>query len=233
MKKGFWSKTAVSAAALAMVFGLAGCGSKNNDSASSSSSDTKTEMSASAKAYSRANDLIEEGQYGQALDRLSDVDNPNQNVTNLSTDLENYLSARHAYQMRNYATASTKLSSMKSNSQPMRRAYKSLRVKITKAMNQTNSSSQAANNANNQQTQANSSSTAANAKAANQTSESVITEFANKAGYNKQGYGIMPVSKNGNVYRFEVRQSNSDNTVANLVGIFDYNATTGAITRIN
>lgn len=235
MKKGFWSKTAVSAAALAMVFGLAGCGAQKKSASSSSS--TNTELSASAKAYSRANDLIEDGQYGQALDRLSDVENPNKNVTNLSADLENYLAARHSYQMHNYQTASTKLSTMKSNSQPMRRAYKNLRVKITKAMNKAESSSSSAqtnqNSANTQQSQANTNSTAANAKAANQTSENVITSFANKAGYNKQGYGIIPVSKNGNVYRFEVRQSNNDNTVANLVGIFDYNATTGAITQIN
>lgn len=238
MKKGFWSKAAVGAAALAMVVGLAGCGQKSNN-ASSSSSSVKTEMSASAKAYSRANDLIADGQYGQALDRLSDVENPNKNVSNLSTDLENYIAARRAYRMHNYQTAATKLSAMKSESKPMRRAYKSLRVKITKAMdnNQNQSSSQQTVNSSSQQ-QANNNAynnntTAANAKAASQTGESVIASFAEKAGYNKQGYGIMPVSKNGNVYRFEVRQSNGDNTVANMVGIFDYNASTGAITRVN
>lgn len=236
MKKGFWPKAAMGAAALAMVVGLAGCGQKSNN-ASSSSSSVKTEMSASAKAYSRANDLIEDGQYGQALDRLSDVENPNKNVTNLSTDLENYIAARRAYRMHNYQTAATKLSAMKSESAPMRRAYKSLRMKITKAMdnNQNQSSSQQTTNSSSQQ-QANnnaSNTTAANAKAASQTGESVIASFAEKAGYNKQGYGIIPVSKNGNVYRFEVRQSNGDNTVANMVGIFDYNESTGAITRVN
>ena len=52
-------------------------------------------------------------------------------------------------------------------------------------------------------------------------------------GFGQQGYGIIPVSQNGDVYRFEVRQSNADNTVANLIGIYDYNADTGVVTQIS
>lgn len=231
MKKGFWSKATVSAAALAMIFGLAGCGQKSSSNHSSSSQ--RTTQSASAKAYTRANELIADGKYGQALDRLDEVDEPSKNVENLSTDLENYISAQRQYRQHHYQQASTKLSTMHSHSKPMRKAYKALRLKLTKAMESSESSSSQSNqtsqttNPNNGQSK-----TAANAKAASQTSESVIGDFANKAGYNKQGYGIMPISKNGSVYRFEVRQSNPDNTVANLIGIFDYNSSTGSYTKV-
>lgn len=231
MKKGFWSKATVSAAALAMIFGLAGCGQKSSSNHSSSSQ--RTTQSASAKAYTRANELIADGKYGQALDCLDEVDEPNKNVENLSTDLENYISAQRQYRQHHYQQASTKLSTMHSHSKPMRKAFKALRVKLTKAMeisNSSNSSSSTTGQSNGQTNSKNQ--TAANAKAASQTSESVIGDFANKAGYNKEGYGIMPISRNGNVYRFEVRQSNPDNTVANLIGIFDYNSSTGTYTKV-
>ena len=42
----------------------------------------------------------------------------------------------------------------------------------------------------------------------------------------------MPISKNGDVYRFEVRQDNSDKTIANFIGIYDYNQATKQITQI-
>ncbi len=231
MKKGFWSKATVSAAALAMIFGLAGCGQKSSSNHSSSSQ--RTTQSASAKAYTRANELIADGKYGQALDCLDEVDEPNKNVENLSTDLENYISAQRQYRQHHYQQASTKLSTMHSHSKPMRKAFKALRVKLTKAMeisNSSNSSSSTTGQSNGQTNSQNQ--TAANAKAASQTSESVIGDFANKAGYNKEGYGIMPISRNGSVYRFEVRQSNPDNTVANLIGIFDYNSSTGTYTKV-
>lgn len=231
MKKGFWSKATVSAAALAMIFGLAGCGQKSSSNHSSSSQ--RTTQSASAKAYTRANELIADGKYGQALDCLDEVDEPNKNVENLSTDLENYISAQRQYRQHHYQQASTKLSTMHSHSKPMRKAFKALRVKLTKAMeisNSSNSSSSTTGQSNGQTNSKNQ--TAANAKAASQTSESVIGDFANKAGYNKEGYGIMPISRNSNVYRFEVRQSNPDNTVANLIGIFDYNSSTGTYTKV-
>ena len=232
MKKGFWSKATVSFAALAMIFGLAGCGQKSSSNHSSSSQ--RTTQSASAKAYTRANELIADGKYGQALDRLDEVDEPSKNVENLSMDLENFISAQRQYRQHHYEQASTKLSTMHSHSKPMRKAFKALRVKLTKAMeNSENSQSSQSTTSSSAKKQANNQGqTAANAKAASQTSESVIGDFANKAGYNKQGYGIMPISKNGNVYRFEVRQSNPDNTVANLIGIFDYNASTGTYTKV-
>lgn len=233
MKKGFWSKATVSAAALAMIFGLAGCGQKS--SSNNSSSSQRTTQSASAKAYTRANELIADGKYGQALDRLDEVDEPSKNVENLSMDLENYISAQRQYRQHHYQQALTKLSAVHSKSKPMRKAFKKLRTKLTEAMENSESSqsSQTNSSSNTNNTQGNTQNhQAANAKAASQTSESVIGDFANKAGYNKQGYGIMPVSKNGNVYRFEVRQSNPDNTVANLVGIFDYNSSTGSYTKV-
>lgn len=42
----------------------------------------------------------------------------------------------------------------------------------------------------------------------------------------------MPAGKAGNVYKFEVRQNNSDNTIASLIGTHQYNNQTGAVTKI-
>ncbi|MCG4778273.1 hypothetical protein L0P10_15420 [Eggerthella lenta] len=51
--------------------------------------------------------------------------------------------------------------------------------------------------------------------------------------FNQSSYGIIPEGKDGDVYTFEVRQNNDDNTVAHLIGIYQYNAATGAVTKIN
>ncbi len=71
----------------------------------------------------------------------------------------------------------------------------------------------------------------ASSSSSSSTNESSST--ATKMGFNQQGYGIIPVQKNGSVYRFEVRKNNQDNTVANLIGIYEYNAETGSVTKIS
>lgn len=238
MKKNFWYKTAVSAASLAMIFGLAGCGQKNNSSSNSNSpKSAKTTISEADKAYAKANDLISEGKYTKAYNLLDNVENDNQKVDYLEDDLENYIDAAKEYKQGKYTKAETTLTAMKSSSKPMKAAYKALRTKITKALDseQTSSSSARVNKQGNSRATVTSSSsqqTAANAEAAKNTSEDVVTSFANKMGFNKKGYGIIPVSVNGNTYTFEVRQDNADNSVANMVGIYRYDKTSGAVTKI-
>lgn len=262
MKKSLMSKVALCSAGLAMVLGLAGCGS--NSSQSKSGSDTakssQVTMSAADKAYNKANNLITAGSYNKAYNLLDNVDNANQKVEYLESDLESYIDASKDYKEGKYQEAESELPGMKSNSKPMKKAYKALRTKIAKAINgdiesgdtksaqssngsskgssatKTNSQSNAnsSSNATTTNGSANTSSqTPANAAAAKATNEDVISGFANKNGFNKKGYGIIPVQKNGNTYRFEVRQDNADNSVANMVGIYEYNSSTGSTTKVN
>lgn len=236
MKKGLIYKAALSTASLAMIFGLAGCGQKSSSNSSSSSAkSTQVTESAADKAYKKANDLITQKKYQKAYDLLDDVENQNKKVEYLEEDLDSYLDAREDYNKGDYQEAEAELPGMKSDSKPMKKAYKALRVKISKAINgevetstTQNKNGQSNSNVNSQS----SSQKAANAAAAQATGENVVTNFANKMGFNKKGYGIIPVSKNGNTYRFEVRQNNADNSVANMVGIYEYNSSTGAVTKI-
>ena len=122
----------------------------------------------------------------------------------------------------------------------MRNAYADLQSKVSSAQGST--SSQTSSSTNSKQTNKQSSSTssatqqsssAANQAASDATSDNVVQQFANKMGFSgSQGYQIMPTGKTGNVYKFEVRQNNSDNTVASLIGIYQYNSQTGAVTKI-
>lgn len=261
MKKSLMSKAALSAAGLVMILGLAGCGSSTSSSKSSSNSASSSQVTLTAadKAYNKANNLITEGSYQKAYNLLDNVENTNKKVEYLESDLENYLDARKDYDNGNYRAAEAELPGMKSSSKPMKKAYKALRTKIVKAINggattsstktangqsttktngQTNSNSSSTttgstNNGNSATTTSGTTQTPANAAAAKATSEDVISNFANKNGFNKKGYGIIPVSKNGSTYRFEVRQDNSDNTVANMVGIYEYNSSTGSTTKVN
>ncbi|WP_295731757.1 hypothetical protein [uncultured Limosilactobacillus sp.] len=235
MKKSLMSKLALSTAGLALVFGLAGCGQKSGASSDSNSAKSaKVTESAADKAYKKANDLISKGQYQKAYDLLDDVENENKKVEYLEDDLDSYLEARADYNKGDYQEAEAELPGMKSSSKPMKKAYKALRVKISKAINGEIENSSTKQTKQNSSSQASSSSQrAANADAAKATNEDVVTNFANKMGFNKKGYGIIPVSKNGNTYRFEVRQNNADNSVANMIGIYEYNATTGTATKIN
>lgn len=122
----------------------------------------------------------------------------------------------------------------------MRNAYADLQSKVSSAQGSTSSQTSSSTN-NSKQTNKQSGSTsaatqqsssAANQAASDETSDNVVQQFANKMGFSgSQGYQIMPTGKTGNVYKFEVRQNNSDNTVANLIGIYQYNSQTGAVTK--
>ena len=234
-------KTIVGTAALAVSLLLAACGQQSTASSPSSSSSSKVRSSEneSTKAYRSANRLIRNHDYQGAADKLSAVSNRSGQVDKLNTDLQNYMSAKSAYDNGNYDQAAGNLKNLKSTSPAMRDAYADLQNKITSAKKNVASSGSATSTSRSSATStvaknsSSQSSTAANAKVDSQTSDQVVTQFANKMGFvGNKGYEIIPTAKNGSVYRFEVRQNNQDNTVASMIGIYQYNSQTGAVTKL-
>ena len=228
----FFKKTIVGIAALTTSVFLTACGQQAASQQSShSSSNTPSAESESTRAYHSAEHLIRQGEYKAASNKLSDVNHRSQQVNNLNADLHSYMSAKKSYNNGNYDKASSNLSSLKSNSSAMRGAYTDLQNKISNAEKVSSSSSSVTNKATT--SSAESSSATSQTTTANETSTSVVNSFANKMGFdNNNGYSITPINKDGNNYRFEVRQNNKDNTVANMVGIYQYNSQTGTATKV-
>ena len=228
----FIKKTVVGIAALTTSVVLAACGQQTASQQSShSSSSTPSAESESTRAYHSAEHLIRQGEYKAASNTLSGVSHSTKQVNNLNDDLRSYMSAEKSYSNGNYDEANNSLSSLKSNSSAMRGAYNELQNKISNAEKVSSSSSSATSSS--MTSAANSSAAASQSTVAGQTSTDVVNNFASKMGFaNNNGYSITPTAKNGNTYRFEVRQNNKDNTVANMVGIYQYNNHTGVATKI-
>lgn len=233
----FFKKTMMGTAALAMVVALAGCGKQSATESDSSSSSTTTSVRSSAskasKAYKKANQLIEKGQYEDAYNQLSSLNEHNAQTEALMDDLQSYLDAKNSYNSGDYDSASSSLKSQKSQSSAMKSAFSDLQDKISdkkssSAATSSSTSSQAAKKSSSSQN------SVANQAASDATSDDVVNQFATKMGFTgNKGYQIIPTQTNGNLYQFEVRQNNSDNTVANLIGIYQYNSQTGAVTKID
>lgn len=239
----FFKKAMVGTAAVATIFALAGCGKQSassSDTSSSSTSSVRSSESKASKAYRTANKLIQNHDYEGAYEQLSQLNDHNAQTEALADDLQSYMNAQKAYENGDYDGAKNNLKSQKSTSPAMRNAYADLQSKVSSAQGST--SSQTSSSTNSKQTNKQSSSTssatqqsssAANQAASDATSDNVVQQFANKMGFSgSQGYQIMPTGKTGNVYKFEVRQNNSDNTVASLIGIYQYSSQTGAVTKI-
>ena len=239
----FFKKAMVGTAAVATIFALAGCGKQSassSDTSSSSTSSVRSSESKASKAYRTANKLIQNHDYEGAYEQLSQLNDHNAQTEALADDLQSYMNAQKAYENGDYDGAKNNLKSQKSTSPAMRNAYADLQSKVSSAQGST--SSQTSSSTNSKQTNKQSSSTssatqqsssAANQAASDATSDNVVQQFANKMGFSgSQGYQIMPTGKTGNVYKFGVRQNNSDNTVASLIGIYQYNSQTGAVTKI-
>ena len=239
----FFKKAMVGTAAVATIFALAGCGKQSassSDTSSSSTSSVRSSESKASKAYRTANKLIQNHDYEGAYEQLNQLNDHNAQTEALADDLQSYMNAQKAYENGDYNGAKNNLKSQKSTSTAMRNAYADLQSKVSSAQGST--SSQASSSANSKQTNKQSSSTssatqqsssAANQAASDATSDNVVQQFANKMGFSgSQGYQIMPTGKTGNVYKFEVRQNNSDNTVSNMIGIYQYNSQTGAVTKL-
>ena len=239
----FFKKAMVGTAAVATIFALAGCGKQSassSDTSSSSTSSVRSSESKASKAYRTANKLIQNHDYEGAYEQLSQLNDHNAQTEALADDLQSYMNAQKAYENGDYDGAKNNLKSQKSTSPAMRNAYADLQSKVSSAQGST--SSQTSSSTNSKQTNKQSSSTssatqqsssAANQAASDATSDNVVQQFANKMGFSgSQGYPSMLTGKTGNVYKFEVRQNNSDNTVASLIGIYQYNSQTGAVTKI-
>ena len=241
----FFKKAMVGTAAVATIFALGGCGkqyaSSSDTNSSSPSSSVRSSESKASKAYRTANKLIQNHDYEGAYEQLNQLNDHNAQTEALADDLQSYMDAQKAYENGDYDGAKNKLKSQKSTSPAMRNAYADLQSKVSSAQGSTSSQTSSSTN-NSKQTNKQSGSTsaatqqsssAANQAASDATSGNVVQQFANKMGFSgSQGYQIMPTGKTGNVYKFEVRQNNSDNTVANLIGIYQYNSQTGAVTKI-
>lgn len=221
---------------------LVGCGSSTSTQSSESSSESSqstTKTTAASKARDQANNQIMSGQYKEALKTLLAVKNPDSQTRSMIKDLQKYLAAQDAYNDQEYDEAVNDLSSVSSNSKPMRSAFISMKNKAKQAQQAASASSSAQSsqaNSSSSSTAASSSSSsssAVNSAAVSQTGMDVINAFAAKMNFNQSSYGIIPEGKDGDVYTFEVRQNNDDNTVAHLIGIYQYNAATGAVTKIN
>ena len=221
---------------------LVGCGSSTSTQSSESSSESSqstTKTTAASKARDQANNQIMSGQYKEALKTLLAVKNPDSQTRSMIKDLQKYLAAQDAYNDQEYDEAVNDLSSVSSNSKPMRSAFISMKNKAKQAQQAASASSSAqssqANSSSSSATasSSSSSSSAVNSAAASHTGMDVINAFAAKMNFNQSSYGIIPEGKDGDVYTFEVRQNNDDNTVAHLIGIYQYNAATGAVTKIN
>lgn len=221
---------------------LVGCGSSTSTQSSESSSESSqstTKTTAASKARDQANNQIMSGQYKEALKTLLAVKNPDSQTRSMIKDLQKYLAAQDAYNDQEYDEAVNDLSLVSSNSKPMRSAFISMKNKAKQAQQAASASSSAqssqANSSSSSTTasSSSSSSSAVNSAAASQTGMDVINAFAAKMNFNQSSYGIIPEGKDGDVYTFEVRQNNDDNTVAHLIGIYQYNAATGAVTKIN
>ncbi len=226
-------------ASVMVMFGLVGCGSTSTQSSesSSASSQSSTKTTAASKARDTANNQIMSGQYKEALKTLLAVKNPDSQTRSMIKDLQKYLAAQDAYNDQEYEEAASDLASVSSSSKPMRSAFISMKNKVKQAQQSasTSSASQTSTSTSNSTTAssaASSSSSAANSQAASQTGMDVIDAFAAKMSFNQSSYGIIPEGKDGDVYTFEVRQNNDDNTVAHLIGIYQYNAVTGAVEKI-
>ena len=221
---------------------LVGCSNSTSTQSSESSSESSqstTKTTAASKARDQANNQIMSGQYKEALKTLLAVKNPDSQTRSMIKDLQKYLAAQDAYNDQEYDEAVNDLSSVSSNSKPMRSAFISMKNKAKQAQQAASASSSAqssqANSSSSSTTasSSSSSSSAVNSAAASQTGMDVINAFAAKMNFNQSSYGIIPEGKDGDVYTFEVRQNNDDNTVAHLIGIYQYNAATGAVTKIN
>ena len=219
----FFKNVSVGAAALTLVLTLAGCGNSQSASStksSSANSSTQSSENDSTKAVRSANRSIRNNNFQAAYDNLNNTSNRSNEANNLKDDLQNYLTAKRAYDNGDYQTASNSLKPLKSTSTAMRDAYTTLQSKIYKKQN-------------GKATSSSSSQRIANQQASDKTSDSVVEAFANKMGFTgEKGYSIIPTSANGSVYKLEVRQNNSDNTVSNMIGIYQYNSQTGAVTKL-
>lgn len=211
---------------------LAGCGNESSSKNTSSSSSSAAQVSPATKAYKAANKLIKAGKYQQALDKLEATSQKTSKIKGLIANLKTLIQAKEDYSNNNYEEAQSGVDTLNSNSGSSSRELKqevsSLATKVKQAQDtQSTSSAQGASSS----TTASSASSSSSATNSNQTN-SIVSSFAKAAGYyGKSGYMFNITGQSGSVYTVEVRQDNQAGDVANLIGIYQYNPTTGAVNK--
>ena len=118
----FFKNVSVGAAALTLVLTLAGCGNSQSASStksSSANSSTQSSENDSTKAVRSANRSIRNNNFQAAYDNLNNTSNRSNEANNLKDDLQNYLTAKRAYDNGDYQTASNSLKPLKSTSTAM------------------------------------------------------------------------------------------------------------------
>ena len=76
------------------------------------------------------------------------------------------------------------------------------------------------------------SSSSSTTQTTNEDSNTVISQFASAAKlYGQSDLSFMITAQSGSDYTIEVRQNNAASDSANLVGIYQYNATSGAVSK--
>lgn len=224
-------KVVLGSFSLLLAVGLAGCGSANQASSSKSDSSSVTSSSTTAaSAYKAANKLIDEGKYDAALAKLKDAPQTSK-IKGLIKNLKTYMAAKDSYSSQDYDSAQSSINTLKSNanssSSELQQKVSGLENKVqaaqdTQSTNSSNAASQGTTNS------AASSSSASSATDTN----SIIASFAQAAGYYGQsGYSFNITGQSGSTYTIEVRQDNSAGDVANLVGIYSYDSSTGSVSQ--
>ncbi|WP_137597722.1 hypothetical protein [Paucilactobacillus kaifaensis] len=210
---------------------LAGCGNSSTTQDTSSSNSSSAKVSPATKAYQAANKLIEAGKYQQALDKLQATSQPTSKIKGLIANLKTLIQAKEDYNNKNYEDAQTGVDTLNDNadssSRELKQEVSSLAKKVKQAQD-TQSTSSTQNTSSNTTATASSSSVAANSDQSN----SIVSSFAKAAGYyGKSGYMFNVTGQTGSVYTIEVRQNNDAGDVANLIGIYQYNPTTGSVNK--
>lgn len=213
---------------------LAGCGngSTTQDANTSSSGSSTTKVSPASKAYKEANKLIEAGKYQQALDKLQATSQQTSKIKGLITNLKTLIQAKEDYNNNNYADAQSGVDTLNDNadssSHELKQEVSSLATKVKQAQDtQSTGSVQGASSS------ATSSSAASSSATANSDeTNNIISNFAMASGYyGKSDYTFNITGQSGAIYTIEVRQNNQAGDVANLIGIYQYNPTTGVVNK--
>ncbi|WP_367342482.1 hypothetical protein [Limosilactobacillus sp.] len=234
MKMKLHQRLLAGALVIALTLTATACGKQAQSVSSTSSSQTKTSAaSPSAKAYRDAKKLIKEGRYQTAMDRLNDVANPSQRVQNLKGDLQSYLKAQKAYDGHDYQGAVSALNNRQSNNQRLNSAMDTLSARASGAANGGQVATSNSSQTTPKNTKANSSSSSSSSQSSQVSEDQAVVDFATKMGFTGSDYQIITQSSSGQNFHFEVRRNNSDNTVANMVGIYSYNSQTGTVSKIS
>ncbi|WP_461240704.1 hypothetical protein [Paucilactobacillus sp. N302-9] len=202
---------------------MAACGNTSKSAKSDQTSQaTSSKVSPATKAYKKANQLIDQGKYDQALQKLKDAPQTSK-IKGLLANLKTYMQASDDYKAQDYDSAQTGIDTLKSNadasSSELKQKVSSLADKVQNRGTKTTAS-----------TQVTSSSQASTPTDKN----TIVSNFAKSIGlYGKSDYAFSVTNQSGNVYTIEVRQNNATNDVASLIGIYQYNASTNVATKTN